>query len=66
MNPKYFEKDYLIQAYISDQDRAEKCLAEIKSILEKYECTMEPVFTMSSKGISSEIKIIPNIREPIG
>jgi len=53
-NVKFIEGD--------DKVRTSKCLAEINTILEQYDCVMIPEFLFSGTNLSNRIKIMPKPR----
>lgn len=60
--------EFMAEAILADEARAQTCSAEIQEILKKYDCILDPFFEMSSVGIKGQVRILPNIRmiRPVG
>ncbi len=44
--------------------RADTCRKFVQALLEKYNCTMEPIFHINRHGVKGEIQFIANPRIP--
>jgi len=50
-----------------EQERAEKCLAEVQSVLKKYNCTIQPTIVIAGNQISqSGFSVVALINVPDG
>jgi hypothetical protein len=54
--------EVMAEMILSDQARAQKCLAEIQEVLKKHDCYANPVFIFDSNGGRGELHIKTNQR----
>ena len=45
--------------------RAENCMVEIKAALKKWNCIIDPVIQLSSKGIAPNFMVVPKMETPV-
>jgi len=45
--------------------RAENCMVEIKAALKKWNCIIDPVIQLSSRGIKPNFMVVPNMEGPV-
>jgi len=55
-----------IELGVDAQQRANNCLIDIKKILERWQCTIDPVLQMSTQGIKGTFLVVPLIKRPMG
>ena len=51
------EKQVLTIQEINAEKRAAQCSSELRELLLKYQCILDPCFTFSSAGIAADIKV---------
>ena len=53
------EGERMAEQMIRDQQRAQECRKEIQEILQKYQCQIQPKFTISNQGVKGEVEVVP-------
>ncbi len=63
---KMTDSEREIELGIDAQRRANNCLVDIKNVLAKWKCTIDPIIQISGQGISRSYAIIPLVERPVG
>ena len=63
---KMIDTEKEIELGIDAQRRANNCLVDIKNVLKKWGCTIDPIVQISSQGIGRSYAVIPLVERPMG
>ncbi len=63
---KMTDSEREIELGIDAQRRANNCLVDIKNVLAKWKCTIDPIIQISSQGIGRSYSVVPLVERPIG
>ena len=55
-----------VELGIDAQRRANNCLVDIKNVLAKWKCTIDPIVQISGQVISGTYAVIPLVERPLG
>ena len=53
-----------IETAVEAQRRANNCLIDIKNVLAKWKCTIDPVIQISGQGIARSYMVVPLVERP--
>lgn len=58
---KMTESERRVEMEIDAKRRTDNCLVDIRNVLSKWNCKIDPMFQLSSQGVATSYAIVPLI-----